>query len=124
MRRSAETRSGPCEIHAPSGAGGMGMAYSARGLRLNHDGGIKDSRRKFSGRFDLVAQPITALNYASTCQADDVDPNCGATIGEMTADAHFALVRLALGTSHADLAMESVEETPLNRRLPGQASSL
>jgi hypothetical protein len=94
---------GPYEVHAPNGAGGV----------VNSEG------------FGRVAQPIAALNYARTCQIHDVGPNCGVTIGEMAAYAHIALVRRALGTSHPNLAIESFEETPLNRRgLLGQASSL
>jgi Tol biopolymer transport system component len=63
------TRVGVYEIVAPIGAGGMGVIYRARDVRLNRDVALKVLPEKFVGNADAVArfrfeaQAASALNH-------------------------------------------------------------
>src|SRR5580704_3335768 len=84
--------SGPYEILAPIGAGGMGEVYKARDPRLKRDVAIKVSAAQFSERFEREAHAIAALNHSNICQIYDVGPDY--------------------------LIMEYIEGTPLKGPLP------
>ena len=70
--------SGPYEVVAPIGAGGMGEVYRGRDTRLQRDVAIKvlPSRPSFDGqasaRFDREARAIAALNHPHICAIYDV----------------------------------------------------
>jgi hypothetical protein len=111
-------------MHSTIGADGVSKVDRARDPRLNRDSTVKILRQKCNQGFDRAAQPIVALSYTSTCHVHDGGPNYGGTIGKMLANANITVVRRGLGTTVPDLAIEPIEETWLNRRLSGQASSL
>jgi len=67
--------SGPYEILAPIGKGGVGEVYRAHDPRLKRDVAIKVSAAQFSERFEREAQAIAALNHSNICQLYDVGPN-------------------------------------------------
>ena len=75
MLLSAGDELGPYEIVAQIGAGGMGEVYRARDGRVGRDVAIKVSAERFSGRFEMEARAIAALNHPNICQLYDVGPN-------------------------------------------------
>jgi len=53
----------------------MGAVWSARDPRLNRAVAIKTSNIGFSGRFQIEAQSIAALNHPNICTLYDVGPD-------------------------------------------------
>ena len=72
MPLSAGDRLGPYEIASVIGRGGMGEVWKARDPRLNRDVAIKTSHIGFSGRFQIEAQSVAALNHPNICTLYDV----------------------------------------------------
>ena len=66
---------GPYKIEAPIGAGGMGTVYRAVDTRLGRVVAIKIAAERYSERFQLEAQAISALNHPHICTLFDVGPN-------------------------------------------------
>ena len=68
-------RLGPYEILTPLGTGGMGNVWKARDTRVDRFVAIKTSHEQFSGRFELEARAIAALNHPSICSLFDIGPD-------------------------------------------------
>src|ERR1051326_8509040 len=66
---------GPYAIEALLGSGGMGRVYRAHDSRLGRPVAIKIAAQRFSGRFELEARAIAALNHPNICTLHDVGPN-------------------------------------------------
>src|SRR5262249_31266541 len=66
---------GPYRIESLLGAGGMGIVYKARDIRLGRSVAIKVSPAHFSERFDREARAISSLNHPHICALYDVGPN-------------------------------------------------
>src|SRR5215467_2533030 len=75
MALVAGTKLGPYEILAPLGAGGMGEVWKARDTRLNRIVAVKQSRDRFSDRFEREARAVAALNHPHICTLYDVGPD-------------------------------------------------
>jgi len=75
MPLSPGEKLGPYEILGPLGQGGMGEVWKARDTRLNRIVAIKQSRIRFSERFEREAHAIAALNHPHICQIYDVGPD-------------------------------------------------
>ena len=66
---------GPYQIVSRIGEGGMGAVYKARDIRLGREVALKTAHAEFSGRFQLEARAISALNHANICTLHDIGPN-------------------------------------------------
>ena len=72
MLLSAGPNSGPIEILALVGEGGMGQVWKARDTRLDRTVAIKTSHQQFNERFEREARAIAALNHPHICSLYDV----------------------------------------------------
>ena len=69
----AGTKLGPYEIVAPLGAGGMGVVYRARDVKLGRTVAVKVLSGDFSSdsqrtrRFEQEARAASALNHSNVC---------------------------------------------------------
>ncbi len=62
-------------IECKLGEGGMGVVYKARDTRLDRPVALKLSTAPFSGRFELEARAVAALNHPHICTLYDVGPD-------------------------------------------------
>src|SRR5579883_502682 len=72
MLLSPGDRIGPYEVLSAIGAGGMGVIYKARDVRLNRAVAIKISIQEFSEQFEREAKAISALNHPHICTLYDI----------------------------------------------------
>ena len=72
MPLSPGDKLGPYEILGPLGQGGMGEVWKARDTRLNRIVAIKQSRIRFSERFEREAHAIAALARLAIQQLDAI----------------------------------------------------
>jgi serine/threonine protein kinase/tetratricopeptide (TPR) repeat protein len=75
MSISVGDRLGPYEILSQIGAGGMGVVYKARDIRLDRIVALKVAAEEYSERFAREARTVAALNHPNICQIHDVGPN-------------------------------------------------
>ncbi len=72
---AAGDRLGPYEITSFLAAGGMGVVYRARDLRMHRDVAIKVCSDGLDWRFWREARAAAQLNHSNVCQIHDVGPN-------------------------------------------------
>ena len=75
MQLSAGDKLGPYEIIAQIGAGGMGVVYRARDVRVDREVAVKVSAEHFNDRFEREARAVAALNHPNISTLYDVGPN-------------------------------------------------
>ena len=75
MQLSAGDKLGPYEIIAQIGAGGMGVVYRARDVRVGREVAVKVSAEHFNDRFEREARAVAALNHPNISALYDVGPN-------------------------------------------------
>ena len=93
MQLSAGDKLGPYEIVAQIGAGGMGVVYRARDVRVHREVAVKVSAEHFSDRFEREARAVAALNH----------PNVSALYKVLD----FGLAKIEAGAASADNAENS-----------------
>jgi serine/threonine protein kinase len=74
MTPAPGVRTGPYDIQAKIGQGGMGEVWEALDTRLNRRVAIKFCKIDFEARFEREAQAVAALNHPHICTLHDVGP--------------------------------------------------
>jgi eukaryotic-like serine/threonine-protein kinase len=101
---------GPYEIASFLAAGGMGVVYRARDLRMNREVAVKVCPDGFNERFWKEVRAAARLNHPNVCQLYDVGPNYlvmelveGSTLAELTREGPLPLPKaLGFGRQIAD----------------------
>ncbi|MEO5895097.1 MAG: protein kinase, partial [Vicinamibacterales bacterium] len=121
MTLAAGARVGPYEIVGPLGAGGMGVVYRARDIRLERDVALKflhgsDEGASSRARLMREARAASALNHPNICAVYDV--------GELSGDAYIAMEYVEGGSLGAGIPPGGYDAATVIRRAIETADAL